>query len=43
MFDAKPQSDNLGSAASEVEIVEGDVRDAAAVAKAAGGAAGVST
>ena len=34
VFDATPQPANLSDLAGDVEIVEGDVRDAAAVAKA---------
>ena len=41
VLDATPQPANLSDLAGDVEIVEGDVRDAAAVAKAVEGAAGV--
>ena len=41
VFDATPQPANLGELARRVEIVEGDVRDVEAVARAVEGAAGV--
>jgi UDP-glucose 4-epimerase len=41
VFDATPQPANLGELARHVEIVEGDVRDVEAVARAVEGAAGV--
>jgi UDP-glucose 4-epimerase len=41
VLDAAPQPKNLGANASHIEIVEADVRDADAVARAAEGAAGV--
>lgn len=41
VFDATPQPANLSDLAGDVEIVQGDVRDPDAVAKAADGAAGV--
>lgn len=41
VFDATPQPANLGDLARRVEIVEGDVRDVDAVARAVEGAAGV--
>ena len=41
VFDATPQPANLGELARRVEIVEGDVRDVDAVARAVEGAAGV--
>jgi nucleoside-diphosphate-sugar epimerase len=41
VFDATPQPANLSDLAGDVEIVQGDVRDPDAVAKAAEGAAGV--
>jgi UDP-glucose 4-epimerase len=41
VLDATPQPEHLGDAAGRVEIVEGDVRDVDAVARAVEGAAGV--
>ena len=40
-FDATPRPENLGDAAERIEIVEGDVRDVDALAKATEGAVGV--